>query len=107
MRQYEFDAPRWSRIKNTETLMECVVTSRRTGWLHAGYEVRLFCRGQLVYSSRLYLTRKLANDEADALLHDAIRTVSCNTRTTKARSEASNAEPTGAIISSSRLQPSH
>jgi hypothetical protein len=61
------------RIRGAQPLMECIITSRRHGWMPLGYEVRLFSRTQLVYRSRVFLTRKLANDEADALLIDLLR----------------------------------
>lgn len=76
MRHSEFDTHRWSRMKDDQLLLKCVVTSKRNGWTHAGYEVRLFSQSQLIYRSRLCLTRRLANDEADSLLHDTLLSIS-------------------------------
>ena len=71
MRCYEFETHRWSRVTGDEVSLECVVASRRNGWTHTGYQVRLYLKGHLLYQSCFYLTRKLAHDHADALLHQA------------------------------------
>jgi hypothetical protein len=75
MRRYEFETHRWSRVRDDapdECMLECVVASVRNGWTVLGYEVRLYCRNHLMYRSRVHLMRKLANDEADSLLREAL-----------------------------------
>lgn len=75
LRRLEFETRHWCRVKDGEHVLECVIASVRSGWLHLGYQVRLFSRGQQVYHSRMFLSRKLANEEADSLLRDAVLTV--------------------------------
>lgn len=53
-------------------VLQCVVVSVREGWTVHGYEVRLHSRDLLLYRSRRYLSRKLANEEADALLTETL-----------------------------------
>lgn len=72
MRQYEFADHRWSRIRDEERVLQCVVVSFREGWSVLGYEVRLHSRNVLLYRSRRYLSRKLANEEADSLLTETL-----------------------------------
>jgi hypothetical protein len=106
MRQYEFDAHRWSRIKNDELLLDCVVTSRRSGWIHAGYQVRLYVKGHLMYQSRLYLARKLANDEADALLRETMRSVGQHAFVSSAQAKSSRNGTAMAVVAPCNQQPS-
>lgn len=71
--QYEFETRRWLRMKDETCHAECVVVSVRTGWTVVGYEARLHVRGGLAYQSRTFLTRQLANEEADKLMVDTIK----------------------------------
>jgi hypothetical protein len=71
-KQYSFETRRWSRVKDDRCHSECVVASVRVGWMVLGYEARLYVKGELLYRSRLFSTRRLANDEADRLLHETI-----------------------------------
>jgi hypothetical protein len=87
--------------------MDCGVTSRRTGWTHAGYQVRLYVKRHLVYQSRLYLTRKVANDEADALLCETLRSVDQNASLPSVRATSSTTETAIAIVASRNQQPSY
>ena len=75
MRRYEFETHRWSRIRNDERLLECVVAAIRNGWTAIGYEVRLYARSQLLYTSRLFLERRFALDESDVLLRETLASV--------------------------------
>ena len=72
MRPCAFETPRWSRMRNDECVLECVIASVRTGWTVLGYEARLYRKGFLIHRSRVYLTRKLATEEADALLRETV-----------------------------------
>src|SRR5713101_3713259 len=72
MRHYEFVTRRWARTRDEEYLLDCAIVSLRHGWNCLGYEVRLHARNQLLYRSRRLLTRRLAEQEADALLRDVV-----------------------------------
>jgi hypothetical protein len=61
---------RWSRMRGPHQSLTCVVASIRSGFHVQGYEVRLYHRGMLLYRSRLYTSRALANQDADQLLAD-------------------------------------
>lgn len=71
-KQYSFETRRWSRVKDDRCHTECVVASVRTGWTVLGYEARLYVKGDLLYRSRMFMTRRLANEEADRLLYETI-----------------------------------
>jgi hypothetical protein len=75
MRRYEFETHQWSRIRNDERLIECIVAAIRNGWTALGYEVRLYARSQLLYTSPLFLERRFALDESDALLGETLASV--------------------------------
>ena len=72
MRRYEFETHRWSRIRDDERVLECVIVAVRDGWTALGYEVRIYSRSQQLYRSRQFLERRFALQEADALLRETI-----------------------------------
>jgi hypothetical protein len=72
MHRTEFETHRWSRLRNDDCILECVIASVRSGWTVFGYEARLYRKGFLIHRSRTYLTRKGAIDEADALLRETL-----------------------------------
>lgn len=78
MRHYEFETRRWSRLRNDEVALECVVVSIRDGWTVRGYETRLYRQGLLLHRSRLQFTRRLADDEADMLLRETLSSALAN-----------------------------
>ena len=75
MRRYEFETHRWSRMRNDERVLECVIAAVRDGWTALGYEVRVYSQRQLLYRSRQFLERRFALQEADALLRDTIGSI--------------------------------
>ena len=75
MRRYEFETHRWSRIRNDERVLECVIAAVRDGWTALGYEVRVYTQRQLLYRSRQFLERRFALQEADALLRETIGSI--------------------------------
>lgn len=106
MREYEFDVHRWSHVKDDEILHECVVTSRCVGWSHIGYEVRLYANRHLSYRSRVYLIRKLANDEAEALLRETLRVICQRTSGAHGRMKPSRTDIGGAVVLARDWPPS-
>jgi hypothetical protein len=75
MRRYEFETHRWSRMRNDERVLECVIAAVRDGWTVLGYEVRVYSQRQLLYRSRQFLERRFALQEADALLRETIGSI--------------------------------
>lgn len=75
MRRFEFEAHRWSRVKDDERVLECVIVAVRDGWTALGYEVRLYSRRHLMYRSRPVFERRLAVQEADSLLRETVASV--------------------------------
>jgi hypothetical protein len=63
---------RWSRVRGERSALECLVASIRTGWDVHGYEVRLYHGNTLLYRSRTFMTRSLANADADHLLRHTL-----------------------------------
>lgn len=75
MRRFEFETHRWSRVRDEERILECVIVAVRDGWTALGYEVRLYSHRHLMYRSRPMLERRLAVQEADSLLRETLASV--------------------------------
>lgn len=75
MRRYEFETHRWSRLRNDERVLECVIAAVRDGWISRGYEVRIYAQRQLLYRSRQFLERRFALQEAEVLLCETIASI--------------------------------